>query len=47
MAIVMPGMYVAAAWLARRWWRRRWLTYPWIALVAAAAVGLYPFTPLP
>ena len=47
MTIVMPGMYVAAAWLAWRLWRRRWLVYPWIALVGAAAVVLYPFTPLP
>jgi dolichyl-phosphate-mannose-protein mannosyltransferase len=47
MAIVMPGMYVAAAWLARRLWDRRWLVYPWVALVTAAAVVLYPFTPLP
>jgi dolichyl-phosphate-mannose-protein mannosyltransferase len=47
MAIVMPGMYVAAAWLARRLWHRRWLVYPWLALVGAAAVALYPFTPIP
>lgn len=47
MAIVMPGMYVAAAWLARRVWHHRWLAYSWLALVAAAAVALYPFTPIP
>ncbi len=47
MTVVMPGMYVAAAWLARRLWHRRALLYPWVVLVAAAAVGLYPFTPLP
>ncbi|HEY1521837.1 MAG TPA: phospholipid carrier-dependent glycosyltransferase [Solirubrobacteraceae bacterium] len=47
MAIVMPGMYVAAAWLARRLWNRRWLVYPWLVLVATGAIVLYPVTPLP
>ena len=47
MAIVMPGLYVAALWLVRRLWRRRWLVGIWAVLVAAAAVLLYPLTPLP
>jgi hypothetical protein len=47
MTIVMPGMYIAAAWLARRLSGPRWLFWPWVFLVAASAVILYPFTPLP
>jgi hypothetical protein len=47
MAIVMPGLYIAAAWLAGRLRRRVWLFWPWVFLVAASAVVLYPFTPLP
>jgi hypothetical protein len=45
--IVMPGMYMAAAWLAWRLWSRRWLIVPWAFLVVVAATVLYPFTPLP
>jgi hypothetical protein len=47
MTIVMPGMYVAAIWLARRLRHRAWLVWPWAVLVVAAAIVLYPFTPLP
>ncbi|MFL5824095.1 MAG: glycosyltransferase family 39 protein [Solirubrobacteraceae bacterium] len=47
MMIVMPGMYVAAVWLVQRLWRRSWLIGIWAALVAVAAVVLYPLTPLP
>lgn len=47
MMIIMPGMYVAGAWLAGRLWRHRWLIATWGACVAAAAIVLYPFTPLP
>lgn len=47
MTIVMPGMYMAGAWLAGRLRHRAWLFWPWVGLVAAAAVVLYPFTPLP
>jgi len=45
MSIVMPGLYLAAAWLAARLWRHRWLIGIWMACVAAAAVVFYPFTP--
>src|SRR5205085_7481789 len=47
MMIVMPGLYVAAAWLAARLRRHWWLISAWVACVAAAAVLLYPLTPLP
>lgn len=47
MSIVMPGMYLAAAWMAWRLRRYRWLLGLWLVCVAAAAVVLYPFTPLP
>ena len=47
MTIVMPGMYLAAAWLAGRLRHRAWLFWPWVGLVAAGAVLLYPFTPVP
>jgi hypothetical protein len=47
MAIVMPGLYVAAVWLVQRLWGRSWLIGIWAGLVVAAAVILYPFTPLP
>jgi predicted membrane-bound dolichyl-phosphate-mannose-protein mannosyltransferase len=47
MMIVMPGLYVAAAWVAARLVRHGWLIGAWAACVAAAAIVLYPFTPLP
>ena len=47
MMIVMPGMYVAGAWLAGRLWRHRWLIATWVTCVAAGAIVLFPFTPLP
>jgi hypothetical protein len=47
MTVVMPGMYVAAVWLAHRLRQAVWLVWAWAALVAVAAVVLYPFTPLP
>jgi predicted membrane-bound dolichyl-phosphate-mannose-protein mannosyltransferase len=47
MVVVMPGVYVAVAWLLPRLWRWRKLTVLWIAMVAIAAVIAYPLTPLP
>ena len=47
MVIVMPGLYVAAAWALttiNRWPR---LTAVWVLLVIATAVVTYPLTPLP
>jgi hypothetical protein len=46
MMIVMPGMYLAGAWLMSRLRRRRWLISAWLVAVLAAVVLLYPFTPL-
>ncbi len=47
MSIVMPGMYLAAAWVAWRLRRHGWVVGVWVVCVVAAAVVLYPFTPLP
>lgn len=50
MVIVMPGIYVAAADLVARIWAGRvgrWFALAWIGAVVAAAVVMYPFTPLP
>jgi hypothetical protein len=47
MSIVMPGMYLVAAWVASRLRRYGWVLGIWVVCVAAAAVVLYPFTPLP
>ena len=47
MTIVMPGLYIAGAWLAGGLRDRPWVFWPWVLLVAASAVVLYPFTPLP
>jgi dolichyl-phosphate-mannose-protein mannosyltransferase len=47
MVIVMPGLYVAAAWLlttVNRWPR---IAALWVTCVIAAAVVAYPLTPLP
>jgi dolichyl-phosphate-mannose-protein mannosyltransferase len=47
MLVVMPGLYLAVAWLLPRVWRWRKLTLLWIAAVVLAAVIAYPLTPLP
>ena len=45
MVIVMPGIYLAAAYLFERL-RPRWLTVLWWIAVAVGAILLYPFNPL-
>jgi dolichyl-phosphate-mannose-protein mannosyltransferase len=45
MVIVMPGLYLAAAYLVPRV-RPHLITYVWIATVIAAAVVMYPFSPV-
>jgi predicted membrane-bound dolichyl-phosphate-mannose-protein mannosyltransferase len=47
MVIVMPGIYLAVADLVARIGPRRKVVWVWMACVLAAAVVLYPFTPLP
>ncbi len=47
MVIVMPGIYLTVADLIARVGARRKLVLVWMACVAASAVVLYPFTPLP
>jgi predicted membrane-bound dolichyl-phosphate-mannose-protein mannosyltransferase len=47
MVIVMPGIYLAAADLVRRIGWDRKLVLAWMGCVFAAAVVMYPFTPLP
>jgi predicted membrane-bound dolichyl-phosphate-mannose-protein mannosyltransferase len=47
MVIVMPGIYLVVADLIARVGPRRKLVLVWMAGVVAAAVVLYPFTPLP
>jgi len=47
MVVVMPGIYLLVADLVARHLRHRRLVAAWAALVAAAAVVMYPFTPLP
>jgi predicted membrane-bound dolichyl-phosphate-mannose-protein mannosyltransferase len=47
MVIVMPGIYLVVADLIARIGPRRKLVLVWMAGVVAAAVVLYPFTPLP
>jgi predicted membrane-bound dolichyl-phosphate-mannose-protein mannosyltransferase len=44
MVIVMPGLYLAAAYLAARV-RPRLITWVWMATVLAAAVVMYPLSP--
>jgi predicted membrane-bound dolichyl-phosphate-mannose-protein mannosyltransferase len=46
MVIVMPGIYLSVADLVARIGPRRKLVLVWMAGVVAAAVVLYPFTPL-
>ncbi len=47
MVIVMPGIYIAIAYMVARIGARRKLVVAWMFAVVAAAVILYPFTPLP
>jgi dolichyl-phosphate-mannose-protein mannosyltransferase len=47
MVIVMPGIYLAVANLIARIGPQRKVVWLWMACVVAAAVVLYPFTPLP
>jgi len=47
MVIVMPGIYLVVADLVARIGPRRKVVLFWMACVLAAAVVLYPFTPLP
>lgn len=47
MLIVMPGIYVAVAMLLGRFRRRRRLVLAWGVAVLAAAVIMYPLTPIP
>jgi predicted membrane-bound dolichyl-phosphate-mannose-protein mannosyltransferase len=47
MVVVMPGVYLALARLFSRPRMPRWALGGWLALVAAAAVLLYPFVALP
>ncbi len=47
MVIVMPGIYLAVANLIARIGPHRKVVWLWMACVVAAAVVLYPFTPLP
>lgn len=47
MVVVMPGMYLATAWLLPGLWHRRGLVGAWIGAVVIAALICYPLTPLP
>ena len=47
MVVVMPGVYLLVASVFARPAVPRWARLGWIAAVAAAAITLYPFTPLP
>ena len=47
MVIVMPGIYMAVADLVVRGRRYRRLVFLWALLVLAAAIVMYPLTPLP
>jgi hypothetical protein len=47
MVIVMPGIYLVVADLVARIGPQRKVLWVWMACVLAAAVVLYPFTPLP
>ena len=46
MVVVMPGLYLLVAGLVWRWRLRRRLVGVWMLLVLAAAILMYPFTPL-
>jgi predicted membrane-bound dolichyl-phosphate-mannose-protein mannosyltransferase len=47
MVIVMPALYLAAAWLAGRWWRHRRTVRGWMVLVGLGGLIAYPLFPLP
>jgi uncharacterized membrane protein YhaH (DUF805 family) len=47
MVVVMPGLYVAAARLIDRIRPGRRVLGAFVVLVLLAAIGMYPFTPLP
>jgi hypothetical protein len=47
MVIVMPGIYLAIVHLFERWRPERWVLVSYALLVLAAAVVMYPLTPLP
>jgi dolichyl-phosphate-mannose-protein mannosyltransferase len=47
MLIVVPGLYLGAAYLVARVHLPRPVTWLWIACVIAATVVLYPLTPIP
>jgi dolichyl-phosphate-mannose-protein mannosyltransferase len=47
MVIVMPGIYLVVSDLVWRGRRYRKLVAAWVLLVVAAAIVMYPFTPLP
>jgi 4-amino-4-deoxy-L-arabinose transferase-like glycosyltransferase len=47
MVIVMPSIYVAVVDLFARWRPQRWILISYAGLVVAAAIVMYPFTPLP
>jgi len=47
MVVVMPGLYIAAAYLIARFASARRLVLAWVAAVALAAIIMYPLTPLP
>jgi hypothetical protein len=47
MVVVMPGIYLAVAYLLARAQRRRTLIALWAALLLGTAVAMYPFTPVP
>jgi hypothetical protein len=47
MVIVMPGVYLLIVRLIERFRHRRWLILGWALTVVAAAIVMYPLTPLP
>ncbi len=47
MVIVMPGIYMAVADLIGRIGPGRIVCLAWMGAVLAAAIVMYPFTPLP
>jgi hypothetical protein len=46
MVVVMPGIYLVVGDLVFRWRYRRKLVGAWIVAVLAAAIVMYPFTPI-
>ncbi|MBV8954628.1 MAG: glycosyltransferase family 39 protein [Solirubrobacterales bacterium] len=47
MVVVMPGIYLAVAYLLARARRRRALLALWAVLLLGTVVAMYPFTPVP